>query len=625
MHGQEFELITTLTVGLTAALALGYITQRLRLSPIVGYLLAGVAVGPATPGIHANRELAEQMAEIGVILLMFGVGLQFHFKELLAVRRVAVPGAVGQSLVATLLGCAVGLAFGWTLTAGIVFGLAISVASTVVLLRVLADNNDLHTPTGHIAVGWLVVEDLFTVLVLVLLPAIVPAPGENTPDVTPGTSAVVIATLMAVAKIGVLVAFVFYIGGRVIPWFLARVARTRSRELFTLTVLVTALGIAVGSAKFFGVSMPLGAFLAGMVVGQSEFSSRAASDALPMRDAFAVLFFVSVGMLFDPVAVVTQPGLALATLAVILLGKPLAAIVIVLLLKYPLNVALSVAVVLGQIGEFSFILATLGRELEVLNDSAHNAMVAAALISISLNPLLYRFTDVLEPRLRKVKFFHWLDNRSRQLGSAGNASAGKVTGGAIVVGYGPVGRTLVRMLQENGITPTIIEMNLDTVHRLQEDGIRAFYGDAHSRETLEEAGIENAIALLLSSAGMHGSSDIIQFARELNPSLRVLARAAYLKEIPALRHAGADVVFTGEGEVALTMTEFLLRQLGATEEQIDRERERIREELFGSPFTMELLLPVPQKRTSEIEKTDGREENSARMTLTDGEADSLCS
>ena len=332
MH--DLDLILTLTAGLTAALVLGYITHRLSLSPIVGYLLAGIAVGPATPGFIANKHLADQMAEIGVILLMFGVGLHFHVKDLLAVRKVAIPGALGQAFVATILGCVVGLCFGWPWHVGIVFGLAISVASTVVMLRVLADNNELHTPTGRIAVGWLVVEDLFAVLVLVLLPVLFQ--GKET---TPTEMSVALAS--SLAKIVLLVIFVFVVGGRVIPWFLAKAARTRSRELFTLSVLVVALGIAVGATRLFGVSPALGAFLAGMAVGQSEFSSRAVSEALPMRDAFAVLFFVSVGMLFDPFYLLQSPLLVLATLAIIIVGSPLTAFGIVLALRYPLRAALS--------------------------------------------------------------------------------------------------------------------------------------------------------------------------------------------------------------------------------------------------------------------------------------------
>src|SRR5918911_2444495 len=326
MHA-HLDLILTITCGLAAALPLGYLTNRAGLSPIVGYLLAGIVVGPNTPGFVADRHLAEQLAEVGVILLMFGVGLHFHLDELLAVRRIAVPGAVVQSLAATALGAVMGWAFGWGWSAGLVYGMAVSVASTVVLIRVLADHNDLHTPTGHIAVGWLVVEDLFTVVVLVLLPALFGGEGA-------GPGGLPLALLLTALKIGALVALTFLLGGRLIPWLLGRVDETRTRELFTLTVLVVALGIAVGSAKLFGVSMALGAFLAGMVVGRSEFSLRAATEALPMRDAFAVLFFVSVGMLFDPAYLLEAPALVAATLAVILLGKPLAALGIVLLLGY---------------------------------------------------------------------------------------------------------------------------------------------------------------------------------------------------------------------------------------------------------------------------------------------------
>jgi monovalent cation:H+ antiporter-2, CPA2 family len=382
MH--NLDLILTLAGALAAALALGYLTHRLGLSPIVGYLMAGILVGPHTPGYVANTAWAEQLAEVGVVLLMFGVGLHFHLRELLAVRGIAIPGAIGQSLVATALGALTTRAFGWDWNAGIVFGLAISVASTVVLTRVLSDNHDLDTPTGHIAVGWLVVEDLLTVLVLVLLPAMVG---------TAGAGHVPLAIGVAALKIVALVVFTFLTGEHVIPKLLSGIAATQSRELFTLAVLVVALGIAVGAAKLFGVSIALGAFLAGMVVGRSDFSLRAASDALPMRDAFAVLFFVSVGMLLDPRHLLREPGLVAATLGVILLGKPLAALAIALLLRYPFRVAMAVAVALAQIGEFSFILATMGRQLDILPAVATNTIVAAAIVSIALNPLLYRLVD----------------------------------------------------------------------------------------------------------------------------------------------------------------------------------------------------------------------------------------
>jgi CPA2 family monovalent cation:H+ antiporter-2 len=593
MH--HLDLILTLTAGLAAALLFGYGTHRLGLSPIVGYLLAGIAVGPKTPGFVANRELGEQLAEIGVILLMFGVGLHFHFSDLLAVRRVAIPGAVVQSLLATILGCLLAVVVGWGWAAGLVFGLAISVASTVVLLRVLVDNNDLHTPTGHIAVGWLVVEDLFTVLVLVLLPVVFQADAG-------GGAGVALALGWALVKIALLVGFVVFAGGRLLPWLLARVAATRSRELFTLAVLVLALGIAVGAALLFGVSMALGAFLAGMVVGQSDFSSRAASEALPMRDAFAVLFFVSVGMLFDPAYLAQEPGLVAATLGIILLGKPVAALAIVILLRYPFRVALAVAIALAQIGEFSFILAKLGSDLDILPETATNALIAAAIVSISLNPLLYRMLDRLEALAKRApRLWGWLNARAR-LHSAAPASPAHAADDqprhrAIVVGYGPVGRTLVRLLQENEIVPSVIELNLDTVQRLRADGIHAVYGDVRHAETIKEAGAAGAVALILSSAGMSGSEEAIRLAREANPRIRVFTRANHLREVPSLRRAGADVVFSGEGEVALAMTEFLLRQLGATGEQIDRETDRLRRELFGNPLSIEVLLPPPERGT----------------------------
>ncbi len=589
MH--HLDLILTLTSGLAAALLLGYITQRLKLSPIVGYLLAGLVVGPTTPGFVADPELAEQLAELGVILLMFGVGLHFHFKELFAVRRVALPGAVGQSLVATALGCVVLVVFGHSWSAGLIFGLAISVASTVVLLRVLADNNDLHTPTGHIAVGWLVVEDLFTVLVLVLLPVLFQ--GQTTESAN-----VLLAIVFAVLKMAVMLGFIVFGGGRLIPWILTQVAATRSRELFTLTILVVALGIAVGAAKLFGVSMALGAFLAGMVVGRSDFSSRAAAEALPMRDAFAVLFFVSVGMRFSPMQLLETPGLVLSTLAIILIGKPLAALGIVIGLGYPLRTALAVAMALAQIGEFSFILADLGLQLNVLNQETTNALVASAIVSISLNPLLYRMIDPLESRLRNSHGLgRWLVALSKRHLAApqdGQEAAATSPSRAIVVGYGPVGSTLARLLRENEITPIIIDLNLDTVHRLRREGISAVYGDATHRETLHEAGVDRAVAVFLSSSGMQGSEAAIRLIREANPDIRVFARSTYLREVPHLRRAGADVVFSGEGEVAMSMTEFLMRQLGAVPEQIDRERDRIRQEILGGPLTGEPLLTAPR-------------------------------
>lgn len=600
MH-QHLTLILTLTGGLAAALFFGYLTFRMRLSPIVGYLIAGFVVGPASPGFVADQEIADQFAEVGVILLMFGVGLQFHLEELMRVRKIAVPGAIGQILAATALGCAILVLGGRAWSTGLVYGLAISVASTVVLLRVLADNHDLQTPGGHIAVGWLVVEDLFTVLVLVLLPVLFGESGN-------GSAGVLISLVWSVMKLGFLVVFTMIAGQRVVPWILAHVAATRSRELFTLSVLVIALGIAVGAAELFGASMALGAFLAGMVVGRSEFSLRAATDALPMRDAFAVLFFVSVGMLFDPATLLENPLLVAATLGVVLIGKPLAAFAIILALKYPVRIGLVVAIALAQIGEFTFIVAALAEKLGLLDNLTTNALVATAIVSISVNPLLYQLIDPLErwilqavpslnsPPTSEPTSAVVADPAPSSPASAIERNAVRYT--AVVVGYGPVGRTVGRLLQENGLSPVVIELNLETVRRLRAEGISAVYGDATHVATLQAAGVGHAIALVLGAAGMRGASEMIRSARELNPKLRVFARTEYLHESAELREAGANVVFSGEGEVALGMTEYILRQLGATAEQIDRERDRIREELFGSS------LPVTQSLARALQPSD---------------------
>jgi CPA2 family monovalent cation:H+ antiporter-2 len=570
MH--DMDLILTLTGSLAAALVCGHATLRLGLSPIVGYLLAGLVVGPYTPGFVANKHLAEQLAEVGVILLMFGVGLQFHLEELLAVRRVAVPGALGESLAATGLGALLGVAYGWSWQAGVVFGLALSVASTVVLMRVLADRGDLHTPGGHLAVGWLVVEDLFTVLVLVLLPAFF-APGM-------GPGGIALAVALALAKVVAMVVLTFFLGDRLIPWLLDRAAGTRSRELFTLTVLVVALGIAVGSVQLFGVSMALGAFLAGMVVGRTEFSLRAATEALPMRDAFAVLFFVSVGILFHPRFLLESPGLVAWTLAIVVVGKPLAGLAVAVALKSPRRTGLAAALATAQIGEFSFILASVGERLGVLDDRARNALIAAAIISITANPLLYRLVGPLERILQPLLKSTPPGDVPTRIDATRDGSHRGPRYRAIIVGYGPVGRTLARLLRGNRIEPVIIELNVETVRRLANDGTAAIYGDATRRETLESAGIGDAVALILSGSSMPGMAETVRFARELNPKVVIFARSSYIREAADLRRAGADIVFSGEAEVALAMTESILRRLRATPDQIDRERGRIRADLF---------------------------------------------
>ena len=507
----ETGLILTLAGGLGAALLGGYITQRLGLSPIVGYLMAGVVVGPYTPGFTADVHLAEQLAEVGVILLMFGVGLQFHADELLAVRRVAIPGAVLQSLVATGLGAAAARAFGWEWSAAIVFGLSLSVASTVVLIRVLSDSRQLHTSAGHIAVGWLVVEDLFTVIVLVLLPALGGSP-------TAGAIATSLTiTVLKVVGLGLLAAV---IGSRVIPVILDRVAATRSRELFTLAVLALALCLAVGAALVFGVSMALGAFLAGMIVGRSDYSLRAATDALPMRDAFAVLFFVSVGMLLRPAALLDQPGLVLAALFIVLVGKPATAALVTWLLKYPLRTTLSVAVSLAQVGEFSFMLVTIGRALGVVPPEALDVVVATAIISITLNPLAFKGIEPLIRRLGQTRAFRSESADALEVGVASSLDPGER---AIVIGHGPTGRTVARLLRENGIAPTVVELNMNVVRELREQGVSAVYGDASHTDTLVSAGLPHASTLIVSGADT-GSPGIIQCARSINPTAHIFVR-----------------------------------------------------------------------------------------------------
>jgi monovalent cation:H+ antiporter-2, CPA2 family len=565
MH--ELDLIATLAGSLGAALIFGYLTQRIGLSPIVGYLVAGVALGPYTPGFIANQMLAEQLAEVGVILLLFGVGLQFKIEELLAVRRVAVPGALVAAGTVATLGAFAARASDWSWPSAVVFGLTLSVASTVVLVRVLSDNRELHTSAGHIAVGWLVVEDLFTVIVLVLLPAIFVG------DATPGQIAT--SAVITLGKVGVVVLIAAMVGPHLIPKLLDRVAATRSRELFTLTILVLALGIAAGSTAL-GMSMPLGAFLAGLVVGRSDYSLRAATEALPMRDAFAVLFFVSVGMLLDPGAVVAAPGLVIAALLAVVVGKPLVASLVLWTMRYPLRTILAVALSLGQIGEFSFILSVLGRDLGILSADALNIVVAVSIASITITPIASRFADPIE---------RWLRGTSQQEPGADAATATSSSldprDRAVVVGYGPTGRTVTRLLRDNDIAPTIIELNMDTVRALRLDGVSAVYGDARHTDILVTAGVRHADTLIVAGADP-GASETIRNARELNPTLHVFARGAYLRDVPPLRGAGAEQVFSGEGEVALAMTEAVLRRLGATPEQIDRERARVHDELFGS-------------------------------------------
>lgn len=568
MH--EIPLITTIAPALSAALLFGLIARRLGLSPIVGYLIAGVLIGPYTPGVVGDAKIASELAEIGVILLMFGVGLHFSFKDLLAVRSLAIPGALAQSTAATFACMGLAVAIGWSWQSGLILGIAVSVASTVVMLRALLDHGIVETAEGHTAIGWLVVQDIVTVLVLVLVPAVAAAGGASNIGHT---------VVIAVGKLAVLVAIMMLAGARFVPWLLLRVARLRSAELFTLAVLVMAICVATVSYAAFGASMALGAFLGGMVVGQSKVSDQAGADVLPMRNVFTVLFFVSVGMLFDWCAVIAVPGLLIGVLGVILLVTPLLAFFIVIVSGHAVKTALTLAAGLAQIGEFSFIVAEMAKSLGLMPGSGHNVVVGAAIISISLNPLIFRWVLALEPRLSKLS---WIANRSEKLGARANVIAAKrmqEDPGAIVVGYGPVGQTVTRLLAEFGINPVILETNVDVVLELQQRGKQALFGDASRPEILRSAHLDAAAYLVVTVPQAEISLRIIQAAREVAPLVRIISRAEYINQSEAFAQAGAAIIRYDEAESAAALAEALLQDIDVPAERIDAIVSKIRNEL----------------------------------------------
>ena len=582
MH--DLPLISTIAAAFTAAWVLGLITQKLKLSPIVGYLLAGVVIGPHTPGFVGDVQLAHQLAEIGVILLMFGVGLHFHLHDLLAVRNVAIPGAIGQSLVATLLALGVAAAFGWPVKTGLVLGMAMSVASTVVLMRVLMDNRMLDTVHGHVAVGWLIVEDIFTVIVLVLIPTLGVAPGAAA---SPAGGSIAGTILIALLKLAAMTFLILWGGARIIPWIMVQVTRLRSRELFTLTVLVMAIAVAAGSAYLFGASMALGAFLAGMVVGQSSISKQAAADALPLRDAFAVLFFTSVGMLFDPMFIVREPWLTLACLGVVLIGKPLAALIIVAIIGYPARTALTVAIGLAQVGEFSFILSDLARKHSLLGDAGHNVLVACALISITLNPLLFRSLRRHEAALKQLPFlWRLLNRRADRRGESINRHVNESLGRseeplAVILGYGPVGRTVDDLLRHRGLETVVVDLNMDTIQDLTRQGRKAIYGDAYNVEVVAET-LPRATHLVITIPNAENRSTLIASAKLINPTMKVFVRARYVGDKAELMQVGADDACYEEAEAAVSLARLVLQDHGADAETIRHETTRIRERYAGS-------------------------------------------
>ena len=537
-------LITTIVGGLALAYLLGMIAQRLKISPLVGYLAAGVLAGPFTPGFVADAALAPELAEIGVILLMFGVGLHFSLKDLLAVKAIAIPGAIAQIAVATLLGLGLSMLFGWGIFTGIVFGLCLSTASTVVLLRALEERQLIESQRGQIAIGWLIVEDLAMVLTLVLLPAT--AAIMNTDDAS--FSELALGLVWTIGKVVLFIFIMIVVGRKVIPWILSRTASTGSRELFTLAVLALALGIAYAAVAIFDASFALGAFFAGMVLNESELSHRAAQDTLPLRDAFAVLFFVSVGMLFDPMVLIQQPLGILAVLAIIIIGKSAAALVLVRMFGHSRRTALTISVSLAQIGEFAFILAGMGLTLGVMDKDAQNLVLAGAIVSIMLNPVLFSLLDKYLERTETIE-----EQLLEETLEEETQVPVDICGHAIIVGYGRVGAMLADKLRRREIPVVVVEDTRARFEELAENGFSAILGNGANKETISLARIECAKTLLLTIPNGYEAGEIVATAKEMNPDVTVIVRAHYDDEVSFIKERGADHIIIGEHEIAKSM------------------------------------------------------------------------
>ncbi|MHB0927051.1 MAG: cation:proton antiporter domain-containing protein [Gallionellaceae bacterium] len=557
----DISLITTIAAGLGLAMVFGFIASRLRMPPLLGYLIAGIVIGPGTPGFVADVELAGQLAEVGVILLMFGVGLHFSLNDLLSVRRIAVPGAIVQIFVATALGMAVALFWGWDAGAALVFGLSLSCASTVVLLRALEARGVLESINGRIAVGWLIVEDLVMVLVLVLLPAFAGLLGGNHAPLP--AADMLIPLGITLAKVAAFIALMLVVGRRLFPWLLWQVARTGSRELFSLCVIASALGVAYGSAKLFGVSFALGAFFAGMMLRESEFSHRAADESLPLRDAFSVLFFVSVGMLFDPQVLMEQPAKVLAVAAIILVGKTLAAIALVLAFRYPLNTALTVGASLAQIGEFSFILAGMGVSLGLLSPEGQSLILAGALISIAFNSLAFTAIAPVQAWLRArsalVRQLELRDDPLAQLPMSTDQAL--LTGQVVLIGYGRVGRRIADALAERSIPFVVAEQNRELVEKLRAQHIPAVSGDASDPAVLIQAHIARASMLVIATPDTFNVRKMVEHARTLNPAIEVVLRTHSDEGAALLQRENVGKVFMGEHELAQGMARHVLGRM----------------------------------------------------------------
>ncbi|WP_058911593.1 YbaL family putative K(+) efflux transporter [Entomohabitans teleogrylli] len=543
-------LITTIVGGLVLAFLLGMLANRLRISPLVGYLLAGVLAGPFTPGFVADTKLAPELAELGVILLMFGVGLHFSLKDLMAVKAIAIPGAIAQIAVATLLGMGLSALMGWSLMTGIVFGLCLSTASTVVLLRALEERQLLDSQRGQIAIGWLIVEDLVMVLTLVLLPAVASMLEKD----NVGFASLAVDLGITIGKVIAFIALMMVVGRRLVPWILSRSAATGSRELFTLSVLALALGIAMGAVELFDVSFALGAFFAGMVLNESELSHRAAHDTLPLRDAFAVLFFVSVGMLFDPEILIEQPLAVLGTVAIIVFGKSVAAFLLVRLFGHSQRTALTIAASLAQIGEFAFILAGLGIAMGLLPDVGKNLVLASAILSIMLNPVLFA---VLERYLAKTETLE--EQTLEEAIEEEKQIPVDICNHALLVGFGRVGRLLGEKLMEQDIPLVVIESSRTRVDELRSRGIRAVLGNAANEEIMTLAHLDCARWLLVTIPNGYEAGEIVAAARDKAPDIEIIARAHYDDEVDYITERGANEVVMGEREIANTMLSLIHR------------------------------------------------------------------
>ena len=569
MH-HDIPLISTIAYGFGVALILGFIAERIKIPALVGYLIAGILIGPATPGFVGDAHIAAQLSEIGVMLLMFGVGLHFSINDLLAVKRIAVPGAIVQMTLATLLGMLVAHWWGWSWGSGLVFGLSLSCASTVVLLKAMEARGILETMNGRIAIGWLVVEDLITVLVLVLLPPLAAVLGGPTVTATAVVTKPLWMTIgQTLLQVFGFIALMFIVGRRALPWLLWQVSRTGSRELFTLSVVACAIGIAYAASELFGVSFALGAFFAGMVMRESEFSHRAAEESLPLRDAFSVFFFVSVGMLFVPSIVVEQPLRVLSVVAIIIFGKSIAAFVLVLIFRYPLNTALTVSASLAQIGEFSFILAGLGLSLGLLPAEGMSLILAGALISIALNSVLFAAIEpVRRWTLKHSALARSLEERGDPYAELPMSTERKYLEGQVVlVGYGRVGRRIANALDTKGIPYVVAEQNREMVEALRKKGIAAVSGDATDPAVLIQAHIADAAMLVIATPDALSVPQMAETARALNPNIEIVLRTHNEEESVMLRNDGIGTVFFGEEELAKGMTKHVVERFAPKVEE----------------------------------------------------------